>query len=96
MQAKDLNGTVYRHPIGQRPRCRSPDRALGLSGRGSRPRRPQVIPTMWYSTELQVTTPVAEWGEQRVRMAQEEDFTIDAAGKVRWALKRQDALFLVR
>ena len=51
---------------------------------------------MWFSIELQATTPVPEWGGQRVRMAQEEDVIIGADGKVRWALKRQDGLFLVR
>jgi hypothetical protein len=51
---------------------------------------------MWWSIELQATTPVPEWDGQRVRMAQEEDATIDAAGTLRWALRRQDALFLVR
>jgi hypothetical protein len=51
---------------------------------------------MWYSIELQATTPVPEWGGQRVRMAQEEDVILDAAGKVRWALRRQDRLFLVK
>jgi dihydrofolate reductase len=29
-------------------------------------------------------------------MAQEEDMVIGADGKVRWALKRQDRLFLVK
>jgi hypothetical protein len=29
-------------------------------------------------------------------MAQEEDAIIGADGKVRWALKRQDKLFLIR
>jgi hypothetical protein len=29
-------------------------------------------------------------------MAQEEDVLVDADGAVRWALRRQDALFLVR
>jgi hypothetical protein len=38
---------------------------------------------------------VPEWGGQPVRMAQEEDMIIDASGKARWALKRQDTLFLV-
>ena len=55
-----------------------------------------VIPSMWWSIELQATTPVAEWGGQPVRMAQEEDAIIDADGRVRWALRRQDRLFLVR
>ena len=48
----------------------------------------------WF--ELQATTPVPEWGGQAVRMAQEEDAVIGADGKIRWALKRQDKLFLVR
>jgi hypothetical protein len=51
---------------------------------------------MWYSIELQATTPVAEWGGQKVRMAQEEDALIGPEGRTRWALKRQDRLFLVR
>ncbi len=51
---------------------------------------------MWFSIELQATTPVPEWGNQAVRMAQEEDAVIRADGKIRWALKRQDKLFLVR
>jgi hypothetical protein len=51
---------------------------------------------MWFSIELQATTPVPEWNDQRVRMAQEEDVIIDKDGKIRWALKRQDRLFLVK
>jgi hypothetical protein len=39
---------------------------------------------------------VPEWNGQRVRMAQEEDVIIDKAGKIRWALRRQDRLFLVK
>jgi hypothetical protein len=56
----------------------------------------KVIPSTWWAIELQATTPVAEWGGQRVRMAQEDDAIIDVAGTLRWALRRQDALFLVR
>ena len=41
-------------------------------------------------------SPVPEWGGQTVRMAQEEDAVIGADGKIRWALKRKDALFLIR
>jgi hypothetical protein len=50
---------------------------------------------MWYSIELQATTPVPEWGGQPVRMAQEEDVIIQL-GTPRWAFQRQDRLFLVR
>jgi hypothetical protein len=51
---------------------------------------------MWYSIELQATTPVAEWNGQPVRSAQEEDVIIDAAGNVRWALARQTKFWLVK
>jgi hypothetical protein len=51
---------------------------------------------MWFSIELQATTPVPEWGEQGVRMAQEEDAIVGADGRIRWALHRQDRLFLVK
>jgi hypothetical protein len=50
---------------------------------------------MWFSIELQATTAVPEWGGQPVRIAQEEDMIVGADGKTRWALRRQDRLFLV-
>jgi hypothetical protein len=55
-----------------------------------------VIPGMWFSIELEATTPVPEWGNQPVRMAQEEDASVAADGTIRWALRRQDRLLLVR
>jgi len=55
----------------------------------------RVIPSMWFSIELQATTPVPEWGGQPGRIAQEEDMIVGADGKTRWALKRQDKLFLI-
>jgi hypothetical protein len=64
--------------------------------RSRSPRLALMTPNMWFSIELQATTSVPERGGQRVRMAQEEDVIVDANGKARWALKRQDALFLVR
>jgi hypothetical protein len=51
---------------------------------------------MWFSIELQATTPVAEWGGQPVQIAQEEDMIVGADGRNRWARHRQDRLFLVR
>lgn len=97
MQAAGIDGTQYSHPIGLHGHGAGPliglwDYQDGVPGRGDAP----VIPSMWYSIELQATTPVPEWGGQRVRMAQEEDVIIDAAGTVRWALRRQDRLFLVK
>jgi hypothetical protein len=51
---------------------------------------------MWYSIELQASTPVPEWNGQVVRMAQEEDAVVGPDGRTRWALRRQANLFLVR
>jgi Xaa-Pro aminopeptidase len=97
MKAKGINGTVYSHPIGLHGHGAGPliglwDYQDGVPGRGDA----KVIPSMWYSIELQATTPVPEWDGQPVRMAQEEDAIIGADGKIRWALKRQDALFLIK
>jgi hypothetical protein len=97
MKGEGLDGTMYSHPIGINGHGAGPliglwDYQEGVPGRGDH----KVIPSMWYSSELQVTTPVAEWSNQPVRMAQEEDFFIDAAGKPRWANRRQDALWLIR
>jgi hypothetical protein len=96
MKAKNINGTLYSHPIGLHGHGAGPliglwDYQDGVPGRGDA----KVIPSMWYSIELQATTPVPEWDNQPVRMAQEEDAIIGADGKVRWALRRQDTLFLV-
>lgn len=97
MKAEGLNGTMYSHPVGMHGHGAGPliglwDYQEGVPGRGDA----KVIANMWYSSELQVTTPVAEWSGQPVRMAQEEDFIVGADGRPRWALKRQSALYLVR
>ena len=97
MKAKGINGTIYSHPIGLHGHGAGPliglwDYQTGVPGRGDAP----VIPGMWYSIELQATTPVPEWGNQPVRLAQEEDAIVGADGRIRWALRRQDRLFLVR
>jgi Xaa-Pro aminopeptidase len=97
MKAKGIDGTIYSHPIGLHGHGAGPliglwDYQDGVAGRGDA----KVIPSMWFSIELQATTLVPEWGGQPVRMAQEEDAVIGADGAIRWALKRQDKLFLVR
>ena len=96
MKVKGIDGTLYSHPIGLHGHGAGPliglwDRQEGVTGRGDA----TVIPSMWFSIELQATTPVPEWGGQPVRMAQEEDAIVSADGKIRWVLKRQDKLFLV-
>jgi hypothetical protein len=96
MQAEGLNGTMYSHPIGDHGHGAGPliglwDYQEGVPGRGDVP----VIPSMWFSTELQVTTPVPEWDNQPVRMALEEEAEITADGEMRWMLRRQTELHLV-
>ncbi len=97
MRAAGIDGTFYSHPIGKHGHGAGPlvglwDYQDGVPGRGDA----ITIANMWFSVELQATTPVAEWGSQRVRMAQEEDMVIPADGKAVWAIRRQDRLFLVR
>jgi Xaa-Pro aminopeptidase len=97
MRARGIDGTLYSHPIGLHGHGAGPliglwDHQAGVPGNGDA----RVIPSMWFSIELQATTPVPEWGGQSVRMAQEEDAIVDAEGRIRWALRRQDRLFLVR
>lgn len=97
MKADGIEGTVYSHPVGLHGHGAGPliglwDYQDGVPGRGDA----KVIPNMWYSIELQATTPVPEWNGQPVRSAQEEDVIIDADGKVRWAYQRQTVFHLVR
>ena len=97
MRKSEITGTIYSHPIGLHGHGAGPliglwDYQDGVPGRGDA----KVIPSMWYSIELQATTRVPEWENQAVRMAQEEDAIVGADGKIRWALRRQDKLFLVR
>ncbi len=97
MRAEKLDGTVYTHPIGMHGHGAGPliglwDYQEGVPGRGDH----RVISNMWFSSELQVTTPVPEWGGQAVRMAMEEDFFMGSDGKPRWVVGRQAKLHIVR
>jgi Xaa-Pro aminopeptidase len=97
MRQEGIEGTVYSHPVGLHGHGAGAivglwDRQEGVPGNGDH----RIIPSMWYSVELQATSPVPEWGGQRVRSAQEEDVIIDADGRVRWAWQRQTAFHLIR
>jgi len=97
LKSEGISGTLYSHPIGMHGHGAGPliglwDYQEGVPGRGDA----KIIPSMWFSSELQATTPVPEWGGQPVRMAQEEDFFIGPDGKTRWAYKRQSELHIVR
>lgn len=97
LKATGVMGTMYSHPIGMHGHGAGPliglwDYQEGVPGRGDS----KVIPGMWFSSELQTTSPVPEWGGQPVRVAQEEDFIVGQDGKPRWAFKRQSEFHLVR
>jgi Xaa-Pro aminopeptidase len=97
MRGDGIEGSVYTHPIGVHGHGAGPliglwDYQEGVPGRGDH----QVIPGMWFSIELQATSAVPEWGGQRVWSGQEEDAIIAGDGTVRWALRRQTELHLVR
>src|SRR5688572_10009507 len=93
MREAGLDGTVYTHPVGDHGHGAGPliglwDRQEGVAGRGDVP----IRASSWFSTELQVTSPVSEWDGQAVRMAQEEEIRIDADGRRHWVLPRQEQL----
>lgn len=97
MRLEGLNGTVYTHPIGDHGHGAGPliglwDRQEGVPGRGEVPIRPST----WFSIELQVTSPVPEWGGQQVRMALEEEVYLTEVGARRWVMPRQERFHLVR
>ena len=97
MRAAGIDGTVYTHPIGDRGHGAGPliglwDHQEGVPGRGDVP----LLPNTWFSIELQATTPIPEWNDQRVRSAQEEDAELGPDGRVRWILRRQTDFHLVR
>jgi Metallopeptidase family M24 len=97
MREQGIDGTVYTHPIGLHGHGAGPliglwDYQEGVPGRGDA----KVIPRMWFSIELQATTPVPEWNGQKLRSAQEEDAIVDDVGRIRWAWQRQTRYWLVR
>jgi hypothetical protein len=97
MKRESIEGTVYTHPIGEHGHGAGAiiglwDRQKGVPGRGDLP----LLPNTWYSVELQATTVVAEWDGQKVRSAQEDDITIDLAGRTQWVLSRQAVFHLVK
>jgi hypothetical protein len=97
MRAEGLNGTMYSHPIGDHGHGAGAviglwDRQDGVPGWGDPPLRPNT----WFSTELQVSTPVPEWDGQTVRVALEEEARLDETGARHWVLNRQERFHLVR
>ena len=97
MRAARINGTIYTHPIGDRGHGAGPliglwDHQEGVPDRGDVP----LVPSSWFSIELQATTPVPEWDNQGVRSAQEEDAELGPDGRMRWILRRQTEFHIVK
>jgi Xaa-Pro aminopeptidase len=97
MKAAGINGSVYTHPIGDHGHGAGPiiglwDRQEPIPGRGD----VLLLPSTWFSIELQATTPVPEWNGQEVRSAQEEDALLGADGRMSWVLERQTKYHIVR
>lgn len=97
MKKEGIEGTMYTHPVNDYGHGAGPliglwDRQEGVPGRGD----VLLLPSTWFSIELQATTAVPEWGGQRVRSAQEEDAILGPDGKMRWVLSRQTKYHLVK
>ena len=97
MRAAGIDGTIYTHPIGDRGHGAGPliglwDHQEGVPGRGD----VLLIPSTWFSIELQATTSLPEWNNQPVRSAQEEEAELSADGTMRWVLRRQTTWHVVR
>jgi hypothetical protein len=97
MKSEDLTGTIYCHPIGDHGHGAGPliglwDRQEGVPGRGD----VKLLPSTWFSIELQATTAVPEWNDMAVRSAQEEDAVLGEDGRMSWVLERQTKYHLVR
>ena len=97
MKKEGIEGSMYTHPVNDYGHGAGPliglwDRQEGVPGRGD----VLLLPSTWFSIELQATTAVPEWGGQRVRSAQEEDAILGPDGKMRWVLSRQTKYHLVK
>ena len=97
MREEKIDGTIYTHPVGDRGHAAGPliglwDVQEGVPGRGDVP----LLPNSWFSIELQASTPVPEWGGQKLEVALEEDALLDEQGKMSWILKRQTDYHLIK
>jgi Xaa-Pro aminopeptidase len=96
MKGAGIEGSIYTHPIGDHGHGAGPliglwDRQDGVPGRGD----VKLLPSTWFSIELQATTPVPEWGGQPLRSPQEEDAVLGEDGRMSWILERQSRYHLV-
>ncbi len=96
-KAEGISGSIYCHPIGDHGHGAGPliglwDRQEGVPGRGD----VLLLPSTWFSIELQATIGVPEWNNMALRSAQEEDAAMGEDGRMSWVLERQAIYHLVR
>lgn len=96
MKAEGIDGSIYTHPIGDHGHGAGPliglwDRQDGVPHRGEVKLRTNT----WFSIELQATSPVPEWGGQKVRAGLEEEALLNGEGTMEWVLRRQEHFHLV-
>jgi Xaa-Pro aminopeptidase len=90
-QIEQIDAQIYSHPIGTHGHAAGPtiglwDQQQGVAGGGDYP----LYDHTCYSIELNIRTPLAEWGDQEVRIALEEDAVLQN-GVMRWLDGRQTA-----
>ena len=94
MKSKAITGTVYSHPIGLHGHGAGPliglwDYQDGVAGRGDA----KVIPSMWFSIELQATTPCPSGTISRCGWRRRKTSSSTPPGKIRWALSGRTGCF---
>ncbi len=97
MKVAGLKGSVYTHPVGDHGHGAGPliglwDRQQGVPGRGD----VVVLPNTWFSIELNVATPVPEWGGKELWVGEEEDVAVDGDGRAAWIQPRQTEYHLIK
>jgi len=89
--------SIYCHPVGYHGHAAGPPIGMTDYQEGVPVRGDYVFqPYTWHSIELNVTHKVAEWGDQAVRFALEEDAAILAGGKWDWIDGRQTEFYLIK
>ncbi|MEM9064780.1 MAG: M24 family metallopeptidase [Planctomycetota bacterium] len=93
---RGIDAMVYTHPLGLHGHAAGPaigmwDKQGGVPGTGDETIRNWTC----YAIELSITEPIAEWGNQRVRIMMEED-ALFQGGTVSYIDGRQTELHIVR
>lgn len=90
MEEEGITGTLYSHPIGDHGHGAGPligrwDNQGGVPGRGDA----RILPSTWFSIELQATKAIPEWGGKEASCRQEEEAYLDQDGDRHWVYRRQ-------